>query len=229
MNLNTKINKSTALIVPLVLLALYTLALFVFPRTPIVITAYAVGILGALAFGAGSLYFIGAQSGYPWVAAIPMTLWRYVITSALLSGVFVIAENLILQVRISPLILIVGQVLVFAFYFVMLTLMHTGKAYIEEVDQRVAEKRQFIKELSADLESVKKGMPDGVEKDFQAVVDAVRYSDPMSHESLAALEGDIRDNVIRLGRQTAPEQIRGLCVTLVQQIKERNTRVRALK
>lgn len=229
MNLNTKINKSTAIIVPAVLVILYTLALLVLEKTPITITAYVVGIMASVLFCVGNLYFIGVKTGYPWVAAIPMTLWRYIITSTLLSGVFVIGEKFVFTFHIPAIVLVIGQVIIFAFFFAMLMLMHTGKEYIESVDKKVAVKRQFIKDLSNDLSSIKENAPDEVKKDIQTVIDAVRYSDPMSGDAVAAIENDIQDNVTRLGQQTDAEQIRELCIILVRQIKDRNNRIRGMK
>lgn len=229
MNLNNKINKATAITIPLVLFILFTLAFIILPKTSILITAYVVAVIGVIFFCLGNLYFISAKGGYPWVAAIPMTLWRYIITATLLSGVFIIGENFVPNFKLSPIVLIIGHVLVFAFFFVMLMLMHTGKEYVEEVDKKIAVKRQFIKELTNDLMSMKENTPDTVKKDVQTVIDAVRYSDPMSHESLTMLENDIQDNVIRLGQQTDPEQISLLCATLVRQLKDRNAKTKALK
>lgn len=229
MNLNTKVNKATAIVVPIVLVVLYTLAFFVLDKTPITTTAYVVGIIGSVLFSLGNLYFINAKTGYPWVSAIPMTLWRYVITSALLSAVFVIGEKFAVTFSIPFIVLIIGHVIIFAFYLVMLMLMHTGKKYIENVDRKVEVKRQFIKELSNDLALIKDNAPDEVKKDIQTVIDAVRYSDPMSVDAVAAIENDIQDNVTRLSGLTDVNQIRELCILLVRQIKDRNNRIRAMK
>lgn len=229
MNLNTKLNKTTAIIVPAVLLVLFTLAFLVLDKTSITITAYVTGIIGSVLFYIGNQYFIGSKTGYPWVAAIPMTLWRYIITSTLLSGVFVIGEKLVPTFLIPVIVLVIGQIIIFAFYFVMLMLMHTGKEYIDSVDNKVAVKRQFIKDLNNDLSSIKQNAPDEVKKDIQTVIDAVRYSDPMSSDALAMIENDIQDNVTRLGQQTDSEQIREICITLIRQIKDRNNRIRAMK
>lgn len=229
MDLNTKINKLTAIIVPAVLAVLFTLAFLMLDKTPITITAYIVGMLGSISFCIGNLYFVGVKSGYPWVSAIPMTLWRYIITSTLLSGIFVIGEKSILDFRIPVLVLVIGHIIIFAFFFVMLMLMHTGKEYIESVDNKVVVKRQFIKELNVDLASIKENAPDEVKKDIQTVIDAVRYSDPMSGDAVGMIENDIQDNVTRLGQQIDSEEIRELCITLIKQIKDRNNRVRGMK
>lgn len=229
MNLNTKTNKNTAILVPAVLIALFTLAFLIIEKTPITITAYVAGIVSSTLFCAGNLYFLSAKKGYPWIAAIPMTLWRYIITSTLLSGVFIIGERLIPAFNIPAVVLVIGQVILLVFFFVMLVLMHSGKEYIENVDKKVAAKRQFIKELLNDLTSIKENAPDEVRRDIQNVIDAVRYSDPMSSDAVAAIENDILDNVTRLGQQTDSEQIRELCITIIKQIKDRNMRIRNMK
>ena len=53
-------------------------------------------------------------------------------------------------------------------------------------------------ELINDLTSIKQNAPDEVKKDIQNVIDAVRYSDPMSSNAVAAIENEIKDNVERL-------------------------------
>ncbi len=229
MNLNTKINKVTAVAIPAVLAVLFTLLLFILPRTPVLITAYVAGLIGAALFAAGNLYFIGVKKGYPWIAAIPITLIRYIITSTLLSAVFVLVDNVVEDLQISALWLIIAHIAVLAVFFVLLLLLHTGKEYIQEIEQKVASERQFIKELNAELATIRLNAPADTQKDIQNVIDTVRYSDPMSHESLTELEGEIQKNVIMLGRLTGSEQIRAICGTLIVQIKDRNNRTRALK
>lgn len=229
MNLNTKTNKVAIITVPIVLITLFTLTFLVMEKTPILITAYVVAILSSILFFVGNLYFIGVKSGYPWVAAIPLTMWRYIVTATLLSGVFVIGERFVPIFKIPYLVLIIGQIIIFVFFFVMLTLMHTGKEYISEVDKKAYEKRQFIKGLSVDLASIIESVPDASKQDIQTVIDAVRYCDPMSSEAVAAIESDILDNVKYLGQQTDTQQISTLCVTLLKQIKDRENRVRAMK
>jgi hypothetical protein len=143
--------------------------------------------------------------------------------------VFIIGERLIPAFNIPAVVLVIGQVILLVFFFVMLVLMHSGKEYIENVDKKVAAKRQFIKELLNDLTSIKENAPDEVRRDIQNVIDAVRYSDPMSSDAVAAIENDILDNVTRLGQQTDSEQIRELCITIIKQIKDRNMRIRNMK
>jgi len=229
MNLNTRINKTTAVTVPVVLVVLFTLAFLVTGKTPITSTAYAVGLAGSVLFCAGNLFFIGARAGYPWIAAIPMTLWRYIIISTLLSGVFVIGEKLLPAFHIPVLVMLIGHIAVFAFFFVMLLLMHTGQEYIAQVDQNVAVKRRFIKELSNDLLLIKENAPQVAKKDIQMIIEAVRFSDPMSNDTVSALENDITDNVARLRLHKEEKQISALCVEILKQVKERNNLVRAAK
>jgi hypothetical protein len=262
MNLNNETNKKTIFAVSAIIIVLYTLAFFIVRTTPVFITAYIFAIIGVALLCYGNLYFVRLRSGYPWAAAVPLTMWRYLITSTLLSAVFVIIENIIpdfLQrfhpaLRIPLPIFIIAHLVVLAFYFVMLILMKTGKEHIERVDEKVAVKRLFIQELQVELSSIKENVPVELKKDIQSVIDAVRYSDPMSNEAVAALEDDIQTNVIRMGqianhlnnsvrpiggnnsndgggsvRTERVDDIRELCVVIQKMIKDRNNRVKMYK
>ena len=67
------------------------------------------------------------------------------------------------------------------------------------------------------------------ERDLRKVADALRYSDPMSHPSLAVYEEQIQRGILALsspeGTMSIPEQ----CEALLRQIADRNSRVKILK
>jgi hypothetical protein len=232
MNLNNRVNKSAAALVSAVIFILYTIAFTALEKTPTLIVAYVFGAAGALTFFVGNLYFISAKSGYPWVAALPMTLWRYVITATLLSLVFVIAERTVPGYGLPYFVPLAGHILVLAFYFITLTLLHTGNKYIQEVDVSVAQKTDFIRGLTTEVMEIKRKAPAETARDVAALADAVRYSDPMSHFDVEALESDIQTGIERLRDAVARgdvADIQKISADTTALVKDRAERVRALK
>lgn len=75
----------------------------------------------------------------------------------------------------------------------------TGRTEIERLDARATEKVSYIRELQAELELLAESEKDGEIKSALAeLAEKVRFSDPMSHESLAGLESEISSRVARL-------------------------------
>jgi hypothetical protein len=232
MNLNNKLNKTTALAVPLVILVLYTIALLVFPKSSTVIVCYVFGLLSAILFGAGNLYFVQSKTGYPWVASIPMTIGRYVVTVALVSLLFSLASSLIPQYGLSPVIPAIVHIIVLAFYFVTLLLLHTGTQYIDQVDVQAAQDTSFMRSLKVELSDLRRKATPDTAKEMQKLVDLVQYSDPVSHAMVASLEQDMAQNVGKLRSAIAdnqPEVVVQLCTLLTDQVQERANKVRAMK
>jgi hypothetical protein len=232
MNLNNKLNKTTALAVPLVILVLYTLALLVFPKSSTVIVCYVFGLLSAILFGAGNLYFVKSKTGYPWVAAIPLTIGRYVVTVALVSLLFSLASSLIPQYGLSPVIPAIVHIIVLAFYFVTLLLLHTGTQYIDQVDVQAAQDTSFMRSLKVELSDLRRKATPDTAKEMQKLVDLVQYSDPVSHAMVASLEKEMAQNVRKLRSAIADNQTEvavQLCTLLTDQVQERANKVRAMK
>jgi hypothetical protein len=232
MNLNNKLNKTTALVVPLVILVLYTLALLVFPKTSTVIVCYVFGLLSAILFGAGNLCFVQSKTGYPWVVSIPMTIGRYVVTVALVSLLFSLASSLIPQYGLSPVIPAIVHIIVLAFYFVTLLLLHTGTQYIDQVDVQAAQDTSFMRSLKVELSDLRRKATPDTAKEMQKLVDLVQYSDPVSRAMVASLEQEIAQNVGKLRGAIADNQmgvVTELCTLLIDQVQERANKIRALK
>lgn len=75
----------------------------------------------------------------------------------------------------------------------------TGRTEIERLDARVAGKVSYIRALQTELEILAEGEKDGkIKSSLAELAEKVRFSDPMSHESLKDLEGEISSRVARL-------------------------------
>lgn len=68
----------------------------------------------------------------------------------------------------------------------------TAAELVSEIDEKVKTQTLFLKSLTADAEGlIDRAKNDAVRELCRKVYEAARYSDPMSHDALAALEGEI--------------------------------------
>ena len=224
-------DKKTGIILIAVIMAVVATALFLIVKvTALFVAAYIFVLIGIGLLCFGNLYLLSSGKSYPWFASFPLTIWRYLITQITVSAIFVISENLFdRSIPIGWFILI--HIVLLAFFSVLLILQKGGKDIIEQIDEKVKVKYLDLRMVQMDVESVKERVPEQA-KEIQAVVDALRYSMPMSHESIAPYEDKIKDSVFILEQaadQNDANKISEICVTLLRQIKDRNNRATLIK
>ena len=104
---------------------------------------------------------------------------------------------------------------------------------VEEVDHKVQGKTLFIRSLTADAELLLTlARSEEAKVQCHKVYEAIRYSDPMSDDSLAALENDISLRFARLREAVEtddPAQMKQLADDMLLLLKDRNKRVQLLK
>ena len=231
MSANVKGNKRYATIIALILAGAASLSFLVVREvTPLFLIAYAFALIGIGGFWLSSIYLFDNMDDYPWFAAFPATLLRYLVIEALFSVVFVVLEQLSVFRLPSAWFLAIHAVIA-AYAAVNLVLMKGGKEHIEQVGAKIREKTYEWSSLQADVSAILEQTPEAA-KDIRPVVDALRYSDPMSHPSLASCEDGIKESVVWLGQAVSEhdaEKISALCVALLRQIKDRNNRAKLMK
>jgi hypothetical protein len=198
--------------------------------TTLFLIAYGFTLLGIAAFWWSGMSLVGNAERYPWGMAFPATVCRYLIVEVVFSAVFVLLEQLSLfRLPVTWFSLIHAVIL--AFFTIRLVLLKSGGEIIERRGAVIRENVSALSFLRADVSAILEKMP-GMARDIQPVADALRYSDPMSHPSLAPYENAIKDGVIQLEQaasQNDTEKISSLCVTLLRQIKDRNNRLKLVK
>ena len=104
---------------------------------------------------------------------------------------------------------------------------------VEEVDHKVQGKTLFIRSLTADAELLLTlARSEEAKVQCHKVYEAIRYSDPMSDDSLAALENDISLRFAHLREAVEtddPAQIQQLADEMLLLLKDRNQKMRLLK
>jgi hypothetical protein len=103
--------------------------------------------------------------------------------------------------------------------------MNTGKDIIEETGDKVKANVSTLRFMQSDVDSVARKFPSH-EVELKKVSEALRYSDPMSHDSLAIYDEQIQRGIMAMNDE---DNIPSQCEELLRQIADRNARVKILK
>jgi len=223
--------KTTKIAAIALIMAIIATSFFLIVKiTSLFVVAYIFTIIGISLFFLGSIYLLHSMKNYPWFAIFPITVFRYLIIQIIVSALFVTIENLFSLSLPTPLLLII-HIALLGFFGVLLIIQKGGKEIIEELDEKIQEKYIDLHSIQLDVEAVKERVPDQA-KEIGTVIDALRYSLPMSHDSIKPYEDKIKDSVVML-EQAADNnytaKISEICVTLLRQIKDRNNRAKLMK
>jgi len=226
-------NKATIFLVAAIPTLLATVLFFVMPITPTTAIAYAFTLLAIVMLVGGNLYLLASPKSYPWFAAFPITILRYLVLQFVLSAVFVLRE--VIFAGAFPVgLFVVLHIVLLGVCAVLLTLMHGGKEIIEKRDDEVKQKVNALRTMQADVESILRKKPEH-EKPLRSVAEALKYSDPMSHASVVCIEEQIQRGISSMAglccgnEQDISVKIHELCNELLCLIADRNSSVKAKK
>ena len=206
-----------------------TTFLIVVPVTPTALIAYAFTLLAIGLFTWGNLQLLDNIKSYPWLAAFPMRIWQYLTIQLVLSAIFVVREY-IWEGAFSLALFFFLHVAVLGYFAISLVLMKAAPDIIEPRGAEVKQKVSVLRLLQADVESIIRQHPEH-EEHLRQVLEALRYSDPMSHPSIAIYEEQIGRSIISMSGMDGndPAKIPEICETLLKQIADRNSRVKIMK
>jgi hypothetical protein len=227
--MNTKVNRNNVIIIAAIMAVMITALFLVVKITVTFILAYIFALIGIAAFCMGTIYMISSPKSYPWFTAFPRRIWQYMIAEAVLSAVFVIWEN-ITDAPLSVKWFVFLHIVLMAVFSIPLVMMRSGKDIIDTREEEVKQKTAVLRFMQADMESLVRKFPK-YEANLRKVMDALRYSDPMSHPSLAVSEEEIQRGIAGIenldgdGINKIPE----LCIALTNKIANRNSRVKIMK
>ena len=225
--INTKGNKNSIILIAAIMAVVVSAPLLVVKITVLSVTAYIFALIGVAMFCMGSLYMLSSPKSYPWFAAFPMRIWQYLVTELALSAIVLFAENMFDR-SLSPRWFILLHIILLAVCAITLILMKSGKEIIDARQVAVKEKTAALRFAQADMQSIMRKFPE-YEKDLRQVADALRYSDPMSHSSLAVYEEQIQRGITEMDNPEESARIPERCAELLRRIADRNTRVKMMK
>ena len=222
-------SKNSVFLISGIMTAVATTFLIVVPVTPTVLIAYMFTLLAIGLFTWGNLQLLDNTKSYPWFAAFPMRIWQYLTVQLILSAVFVIREYFV-EGAFSLGLFFFLHIAILGYFAVSLVLMKAAPEIIEPRGAEVKQKVSALRLLQADVESILREHPEH-EKPLRQVLEALKYSDPMSHSSLAVYEEQIQHSIFSMTGMDGndPAKIPEICETLLKQIADRNSRVKLMK
>lgn len=122
-------------------------------------------------------------------------------------------------------IVVCGAILAFSVIFMVAG--EAGRGEIERVEEKVQKKVSFIKELQADVELlIDRETDTEIRTALQQLAEKIRFSDPMSDDTLSKIESTIADRVAELKKESDKMAI---IHELDLLLAERNKKVKQLK
>jgi hypothetical protein len=212
-------------------IAVFSLVAFVVPfeKTTTFWVAYAFGIVAVLL---QEIICIVA-----WDKATT-TKSRFLGIPQLMVGVYYLIAQLIVSVvfifmsHLSFVIPLVASILLLMLLAILMVGTEAARDEIQRIDDRVAAKVGFIRDLQAEVELlVSRFDDDEVKRQLKALAEDIRYSDPMSTEAVSHLESQITSSLREL--KTMTRDMSGdpspLIANVGYLLAERNSKVRLSK
>ncbi len=128
---------------------------------------------------------------------------------------------------------IILEVTLTAFYVILILYLLLGAEYISKNQAHTKQKVLFVRLLRSDLEACFHLITDpALLADLRALSEKIRFSDPMSHPSLAGCEAELNTVVMAINqaaRNGEPDQIPAQIKTASGLLDQRNSRCAILK
>jgi len=216
-----------------IILAVYNVIVFVIPfhKGGGFWTGYGFSMLAILLTAAVGLYAFDREGLKSKVYGVPLisVVWRYFIIQLIIGVIEIVLDFIPVPFQYG---LVLNTILLGACLIGLISV-EAAKDEIERIDEKIKEKVFYIKSLQADVEGlVSKASDDALKKLLKALVETIRYSDPMSSPQLAAIENKIETKASNLAEavdNTDGEAVKALCDELQQLFAERNRKCKILK
>jgi len=224
-------NKVSALIILVVVLAVFNVIAFAAPFTRGVNFWFGYGCnTFAILFSAGvALYAIGREGLKSRFYGVPQAYlaWVYLIVQLIFGFICMVVPAMPFWIEL------VISVVLLAATLIGLVGTDMGKEAVTQIDRKVAEKVFYIRSLQDDVEAILgRTAEPSLKKPLKDLADAIRYSDPMSSEKLAIIENNLEVKVQQIS-QAAQAADTAAALSLVEEAQllliERNKKCKMLK
>ena len=130
-------------------------------------------------------------------------------------------------------LLVVLEFLLHAVYIVFMIASFMGMNIISGIEEEQKEKVYYIKSIASDLSLVAEKLEDeNLKKKVEKIAEIAKYSDPMSHSTLAGLEATLSTKVEELKDAVAEgklDEVEALADRIEEKLQERNEKCKLLK
>lgn len=219
----------TPFLISLVVLAVYCTCMFVLPlnRGGNFWSAFGFTVLAiSLNAGLGICAFRGNISQNSRFLKVPVLYVSngYALTQ-LLWGIAVVTFS------VTSTISVIVSIILFGGCLVLMISLPTSEAVVVNTEQHISRKITYLKSLQLELAKILSKCTDATLKQaIEKLSESIRYSDPMSDNSLKDIEAEIARQISALGNSLSnPDEALSVCETIQQTLKERNERVKLLK
>lgn len=233
-------NKKNSLIIFIAILIVYNIIFFTLPsiKTGSFWVSYIFGMV-AIVLNLGIIKFAWekAKTIKSKFMGVPILIvgYRYAAIQLILSSIFLIlniipavSENL-KEFKIPYYIPLIIDSIIFIICIISVLIVDVARDEINRVEDKIYEKVFYIKELLLEVELL---ADDAVENDYKAklasLAEKIRYSDPMSNESLFELESQIKEKIDSL-KEHSKESLLPQIIEIEKLLNERNKRCKILK
>ena len=128
---------------------------------------------------------------------------------------------------------VIIAVLVIAFYAVAIVKAQGATEIVAGVDKKIKAQTFFIKSLTIDLETLSaKANNDEMKAEVKKIAEVCRYSDPMSSDALASVEGQIAIKFNALEKaveENKTDDVKTICEEMNILLADRNKKCKLLK
>ena len=213
-------------------LAIVTAVYIPIQKDTVVHTAYGSLLLAIILSGA-SLWQLSKTTAQDYITSVafPLALKAYLGLTVFMAVLFV-ALDLTGVWSISFLWYAAVQVIVIGLTAWKLLAIGAAQEAIQQVGAQVQATVSNWKLLQADVDAILQSAPAEMRKELTEVRDAIRYADPMSRPEVAAQEKDIAMGIGQLQelvKANKADEVKAVCTTLQNVIKDRANRLRVLK
>lgn len=218
--------KGMAYAVLVIAFALFNVVTFVIPteKTATFWVAYAFSVIAfALQIAVWEFVFKGADTIKSKFLGIPLFSvgFRYLVIQVVAFAIFMVFPALPTWIPVVVCSLILGV------SAICLIETETGREQINHVEEKVEKKVFFIKALQVDVELIAETETDpAIKEELINLAEKIRFSDPMSDESLREIEIEISNKIKEL---KFSENKKPFIATISALLSERNKKVKILK
>ena len=213
-------------------LAIVTAVYLPIQKDAVVHTAYGSLLLAIILSGA-SLWQLSKTTARDYITnvAFPLALKAYLALTIFMAVLFV-ALDLTGVWSISFLLYVALSVVIIGLTAWKLLAIGAAQEAIQQVGAQVQMNTSNWKLLQADVDAILQSAPAEMRKEITEVREAIRYADPMSRPEVAAQEQELAMGIGQLQelvKDNKADEVKTVCATLQDVIKDRANRLKVLK
>jgi hypothetical protein len=166
---------------------------------------------------------------YAWASALPRVAWQHMLITAAIATAFIIANLVTANAHSGAFLrwLIAVELAVLGINAARLLLMKAAVPVIETREAEVKAKVNYIKGIQADASLLAQKAEGDAKTLLAKLAEKCRFSDPMSHDSLAPIEQEIAANLAAMKADAS--KIPALVKETENLLNERNLKCKLLK